>query len=173
MNARAERSIPAKAIRSEPVIVNFDVERLKAPFLLRCGAVLVDYILIVSVPVVSLLIGRYSGEDGIKLLNSQVSNVGWLIMTLLILTNFVILPMFSGQSIGKILTGLRIVRSDGDAPSFGRLLIRHLIGYPLTLLTFGLGFLFSVLNHKGRTLHDFLAGTVVVNGRRRTEKKED
>ena len=172
MNARAERSIPAKAIRSEPVIVNFDVERLKAPFLLRCGAVLVDYILIVSVPVISLLIGRYSGEDGIKLLNSQVSNVGWLIMTLLILTNFVILPMFSGQSIGKILTGLRIVRADGDAPSFGRLLIRHLIGYPLTLLTFGLGFLFSVFNYKGRALHDFLAGTIVVYGRRRMERKE-
>jgi len=28
------------------------------------------------------------------------------------------------------------------------------------------------LNQKGRALHDFLAGTVVVYGRRRTEKKE-
>jgi len=172
MNAQAERAASATAIRPEPVIVNFDVERLKAPFLLRCGAVLVDYILIISVPVISLLLGRYFEYDGMKLLNSEVSNAGWLIMTLLILTNFVIFPMFSGQTIGKILTGLRIVASDGNAPSFGRLLVRHLIGYPLTLLTLGLGFLFSVLNYKGRALHDFLAGTVVVYGRRRAERKE-
>jgi len=172
MNARAETVVPAKTLRPEPIIVNFDVERLKAPFLLRCGAILVDYILIVSVPVISLLLGRYFEYDGMKLLNSEVSNAGWLITILLILTNFVIFPMFSGQTIGKFLTGLRIVSSDGDAPSFSRLLVRHLIGYPLTVLTLGLGFLFSVFNYKGRALHDFIAGTVVVYGRRRAERKE-
>lgn len=173
MSARVETAVPAKTIRTEQVkIVDFDIERLKAPFLLRCGAILIDYILIVSVPVISLVLGRFFEYDGAKLLNSEVSNAGWLIMILLVLTNFIIFPMFSGQSIGKILTGLRIVRINGDAPSFSRLLVRHLIGYPLTFLTLGLGFLLSVLNHNGRALHDFLAGTIVVYGRRRTEKKE-
>ena len=172
MSARVERTVPAKVIRAEQIIVDFDVERLKAPFLLRCGALLIDYILIIAVPVVSLLLGRTFEYDGAKLLNSEVSNAGWLIMILMILTNFVIFPMFSGQSIGKILTGLRIVKTDGDAPSFGRLLVRHLIGYPLTALTLGLGFLLSVLNYKGRALHDFLAGTIVVYGRKRIERKE-
>lgn len=172
MSARVERTVPARALRTEQSIVDFDIERLKAPFLLRCGALLIDYILIVAVPVVSLLLGRSFEYDGAKLLNSEVSNAGWLIMILMILTNFVIFPMFSGQSIGKILTGLRIVKTDGDAPSFGRLLVRHLIGYPLTALTLGLGFLLSVLNYKGRALHDFLAGTVVVYGRKRVERKE-
>ncbi|HLM61821.1 MAG TPA: RDD family protein [Pyrinomonadaceae bacterium] len=168
MSSRIERSaVPAKAIRTEQVIVDFDAERLKAPFLLRCGALLIDYILLVSVPVVSLLFGRYFEYDGAKLLNSEISNAGWLILILLVLTNFVIFPMFSGQTIGKILTGLKIVNIDGNAASFSRLLIRHLIGYPLTVITFGLGFLFSVLNQNGRALHDFLAGTIVVYGRRR------
>jgi uncharacterized RDD family membrane protein YckC len=169
MSARVERVVPAKRIRTEQIVVNFDAERLKAPFSLRCGAILIDYILLVAVPVSSLIIGRLMGIEPAKLLNSEVSNAGWLITILLILTNFVILPLFSGQSIGKMLTGLRIVKTDGNTPSLPALLLRHLIGYPLSFLIFGLGFLLPVFNQKGRALHDFLAGTVVVYGRRRAE----
>jgi len=172
MSARVERAVPAKVIITEQVVVDFDAERLKAPFLLRCGAMLIDYILLVSVPVISLLLGRFNEYDGAKLLNSEISNAGWLVLILLVLTNFVIFPLFSGQTIGKILTGLRIVKTDGNTPTFSRLLVRHLVGYPLTVLTLGIGFLFSVLNHKGRALHDFLSGTIVVYGRSRKERKE-
>jgi uncharacterized RDD family membrane protein YckC len=86
---------------------------------------------------------------------------------LLGLTNFIIFPMFAGQSIGKMLTGLRVVKSDGGIPSFKHLLLRHLVGYPVTIITGGLGFLFSVLNSKGRALHDYIAGTEVIYGQRR------
>ena len=170
MSARVERTVPAKTLITKQIIVDFDAERLKAPFLLRCGALLIDYILLVSVPVVSLLLSRTLESDPSKLFKN--ANTGWLIVILLALTNFIILPMFSGQTIGKILTGLKIVRHDGSAASFSRLLVRHLIGYPLTGLTFGIGFLLSVFNEKGRALHDFLAGTIVVYGRTRTERKE-
>ena len=172
MSARVETTVPVKVVKAEQVIVDFDAERLKAPFLLRCGAILIDYILLIAVPVVSLLLGRFFEYDGTKLLNNEVSNTGWLIMILLVITNFIIFPMFSGQSIGKMLTGLRIVKKDGNTASFTQLLVRHLIGYPLTILTFGIGFMLALLNYKGRALHDFLAGTIVVYGRRRMEKKE-
>jgi uncharacterized RDD family membrane protein YckC len=167
MSVRVERGVPASASRSREVIVDFDASELKAPFLLRCGALLIDYILIVSVPIICLLIGRLFGDDGRKLLNSELSNTGWLMAILLAVTNFVIFPMFSGQSIGKMLTGLRIVKTDGSTPGFGSFLLRHILGYLLTVLTLGLGFLFSVLNAKGRALHDLVAGTVVVYGKRR------
>jgi len=172
MNARVERAVPGKAVRTEQIIVDFEAERLKAPFLLRCGAFLIDYILLIFVPISSLLIGRLMNIESSKLLNSEISNTGWLIMILLALTNFVIFPMFSGQSIGKMLTGLRVVRTDGNAASFSQLLMRHSIGYLLTIATVGLGFLISILNQKGRALHDFVAGTVVVYGTRRAERKE-
>lgn len=171
MSARVEGNVPARRSRAEHIIVDFDAERLKAPFLLRCGAVLIDYILLICMPVISLLLGRSFNYDGSKLLTSEFSNAGWLIMTLLALTNFVIFPMFTGKSLGKMLTGLRIVKADGNPPSLSSLLMRHLVGYPLTVLTFGLGFLLSVFNQKGRALHDLLAGTVVVYGRRRQEIK--
>jgi uncharacterized RDD family membrane protein YckC len=171
MSARAERTVPVKRPRAEQIIVGFDAERLKAPFLLRCGAILIDYILLVCPLVISFLLGRAfndaGAKDGANLLNSKVINAGWLIMILLAVTNFVIFPMFTGKSLGKMLTGLRIVKADGNLPSLSSLLIRHLVGYPLTVLTLGLGFGVAVFHQKGRALHDFLAGTVVVYGRRK------
>lgn len=171
MNVRSETAVPIKRYKAEQTIVDFEAERLKAPFLLRCGAILIDYILLICVPVVSLLLGRAFDYDGAKLLNSEISNAGWLVMILFAVTNFVIFPMLSGRSLGKMLTGLKIVKSDGNAASLSSLLVRHLVGYPLTVLTFGLGFLLAVFNQKGRALHDLLANTVVVYGRRRLEIK--
>ncbi len=167
MSARVEKTVPVRRFKTEQIIVDFDAARLKAPFLLRCGAILIDYILLVCLPVISLLLGRSFNYDGSKLLTSEISNAGWLIMILLGVTNFVIFPLFTGKSLGKMLTGLRIVSADGNPPSLTSLLIRHLAGYPLTVLTFGLGFLPAIFGQKGRALHDLLAGTIVVYGRRK------
>jgi uncharacterized RDD family membrane protein YckC len=59
-------------------------------------------------------------------------------------------------------TGLRIERRDGERAGFARTLLRHTLGYLLSLLTLGLGFLLAAFNREGRALHDLLAGTVVV-----------
>lgn len=171
MSANADKSIAVKRAKPEQVIVNFEAERLRAPFLLRCGAFLIDYIVLVSIPVIFLILGRFYGTDGVKLLNSELSNTGWLVMLMLGLTNFVIFPMFSGQSIGKMLTGIRIVQKDGTPPTFVQLLLRHTIGYFITALTGGLGFLFAALNEKGRALQDLIGGTVVIYGRQRVSKE--
>ncbi len=166
---RTSRPVPAQRIKAEKVVVEFDAKRLHAPFLLRCGALLIDYIILIIIPVVSILLARMSGEDGAKLLNSEINSTGWLITILLGITNFVILPLFTGQSVGKMLTGLRVVKADGTNPTFKNLFLRHFVGYPLTFLSGGLGFLIASFNEKGRSLNDFIAGTVVVYGRRRVE----
>ncbi len=171
MNAKAEKTVAVRRFKSEQKIVDFDAARVKAPFLLRCGAFLIDYIVLVSVPVLGLLLGRAYGNDGVKLLNSEISNTGWLIMLLLALTNFVILPLFSGQSLGKMLTGLKILRKDGHPPSLGALFLRHTVGYLLSALTVGLGFLPAIFGARGRALHDFVAGTVVIYGQQRIARE--
>ena len=78
------------------------------------------------------------------------------------LLNFVVLTGLRGQTIGKWATGLRIQRIDGRPLGWGYSLLRHIVGYPLSLLIFGLGFLVAAFNSQGRTLHDMIAGTVVV-----------
>ena len=169
MSARIERTVPSRRTKTEQIILEFPAERLKAPFLLRCGAILIDYILIVSIPIISLLVSRLMGIPDAKLLNNEFTNLGWLLTVLLALTNLIIFPLFSGQSIGKIFTGLQIVSRNGTEATFKQLLLRHLVGYPLTILSLGLGFLFSLFNQKGRALHDFLAGTMVIYGKRQTK----
>lgn len=170
MSQRSQSAVtPKRSFKTEQVIVNFDVERLKAPILLRCGAALIDYIILISIPVIGLLLARY--WDSTNILNNNITNTSWLIMILFAVTNFVIFPMFSGQSIGKMLTGLRVVKSDGDSPTLGKLFLRHFVGYLVTFLTLGLGFLPAVLNKSGRTLHDYISGTIVIYGRKRTSEE--
>jgi uncharacterized RDD family membrane protein YckC len=172
MSARVERTTPARYIKPEQVVVDFDPIRLKAPFLLRCGAILIDYIILVAIPVISLLLYRISGSEPAKILDSTTTNVGWLIVVLLAVTNFLLLPLLFGQSVGKMLTGLNIVKKDGSSPSLGGLCLRHLLGYPLTILTLGLGFFFAAVNKRGRALHDYIAGTIVIYGQKQVIRKD-
>ncbi len=153
-DTRAERTIE--------IVTNFEPERLAAPFSLRCGALLIDYIIFVIGPVAMLLLGRYFGTDGTKLITGSLNDTGWLIAVLAGGANSILLPLFSGQSLGKLITGLRIVRTDGRQASPVRLALRQTVGYTVTALTLCLGFLLAAFNRSGRTLHDLLFGTVVV-----------
>src|SRR5690606_12637829 len=106
-------------------IIGFSPESLKAPFFLRCGAALIDYILIVMPPVLSLLLSTTMGYSGSNLINGSYNNIGWIIAILIAVTNLLILPAAIGQSFGKMVTGLRIVKIDGTDPSFGSILFRN------------------------------------------------
>lgn len=173
MSARVERAVSPEPIKAKEVIVNFSPEDLKAPVLLRCGALIIDYIIVVAVPVVGILLSRYADNNAAKLFSSGYYTTSLLVGLLVGLTNFVVFPLFSGQTIGKMLTGLRVVRSDGNTASLSRILVRHLVGYPLTFLTLGLGFIFSFFNSDGRTLHDFISGTTLVFGKPRRVVKNN
>lgn len=67
----------------------------------------------------------------------------------------------SGQTLGKRLLGLRVVR-EGEAPVGGRAAFLRWLGYHLTALTAGLGFVAAAFNPGHRTLHDAAAGTRVI-----------
>lgn len=142
--------------------MNFDPEAVKAPVLLRCAAFLIDYMLIVFFPVVTLVLGRMLGNDGSKLLNSEISNFGWVLALLIALANLLFIPLYTCQSIGKMLTGLKVVGRDGGPPTLGALALRHTLGYLVTGLTVGIGFLVAVLGHSGRALHDRIGRTYVI-----------
>lgn len=163
MSAKVKKPAASSTARKE-IVKGFNVEEFRAPFVLRCGALMIDYIVVLLIPVASLILGRFLQYDGAKLLNSEINNTGWLITILLCLTNFFIFPLFSGQSIGKMITGLRIVRLDGTAPHFRDIVLRHVVGYPITFFSAMLGYVLVLFNKSGRALHDFLSGTVVVYG---------
>ena len=168
MSVRVERSTPSTAaarpsVRREPRPVDLHLERLRAPFSLRCGAVLIDYIALIAILAVATLLTRYFGE--VRKGSTTLLFVSYPLIGAVAFLNRVVLPAWTGRSLGKWVTALRIERPDGMPLSIGRALLRHLVGYPLTCLTLGVGFLVAAFNSKGRALHDFLAGTVVVRTR--------
>jgi uncharacterized RDD family membrane protein YckC len=141
--------------------VNF--ERLRAPFSLRCGALLIDYTLMVGVLALATLLARVFGD--MRRGSAVMLTAGYIAVAAVTLLNFVVVAGLSGRTLGKWFAGLRIERKDGVPLSFGRALVRHVAGYPLTLVTLGAGFLLAAFHPQGRALHDLLAGTVVVRSR--------
>lgn len=178
MSARIEAAEQSLAVKKQQAdteritIIGFDAEKFRAPFVLRCAALLVDYLLLIVSPVVSLMIASASGERGAKLFKDDSLTYGLLIAFLVLIINLIVLPLLFGRTIGKLVTGLRVVQKNGDDLSVKSALIRQLAGYALTILTGGIGFLIAVFDGKGRALHDFLAGTVVVQARRKQNKVE-
>ncbi|MCV4632959.1 RDD family protein, partial [Escherichia coli] len=63
---------------------------------------------------------------------------------------------------GMWLVSVRVVDArTGLIPTFGQA-SRRALALLLSLATFGLGFLYSLVNTEGRALHDLLSGTIVV-----------
>ncbi|RMG03698.1 MAG: RDD family protein [Acidobacteria bacterium] len=136
-------------------------EQILSCFMLRCGAIAIDYILVVAPIVIGLLIGRILGYDGSKLFKSSAYNLGLTTSFLLLALDFFLLPSINGRTVGKILTGLKITTKNNKQVDFFRIFIRHFIGYPLGILTLGIGFLIAIFSPNGRALHDIIAGTKV------------
>jgi uncharacterized RDD family membrane protein YckC len=122
---------------------------------------LIDYILVASVLAFSTLVSRMLG-GGARTAGASSETIGVLIALLVAVLDLGILPGLTGITLGKWATGLRIEQKDGSQISIGRALLRHLLGYPLSFITLGIGFAISAFSSRGRTLHDLIANTVVV-----------
>ncbi len=160
------------------------LERYRAPFSLRCGAFLVDYILLAAIIAFSTVLARFGGRP--RALVSTSETLGFFLAAVFALLNFIGLTIWRGQTLGKWATGLCIRRTDGEPLDLVRSLMRHLIAYPLSFLILGLGFLvadfqtaaivaaggfaltlaigfvMAAFSANGRALHDIIADTVVV-----------
>jgi uncharacterized RDD family membrane protein YckC len=158
MTANIETKLPSmtSSHRSERARV-----RYRAPFALRCGALLIDYIVLVLIMAFSTMIARLIG-GGARMAGGTAERVGIILTLVMAVIDLGLLAGLTGRSIGKWITGLRIERISGGPPGILRAFLRHFIGYPLSLLPFGLGFLIVTVSPSGRSLHDLIAGTIVV-----------
>ncbi|MBK9165488.1 MAG: RDD family protein [Acidobacteria bacterium] len=143
-------------------VVRFEPEEVVTPFFLRFGAAAIDYLFLVLFPAMFLVISRMMGNDGAALINSELNNVGWLLSILFGLSNLIVLPILTGRTLGKFMTGLEIVGSDGRHPSIMKMLLRQTLGYLTVILSAGFGLLPVAFSRKGRALHDYIFGTFVV-----------
>lgn len=88
------------------------------------------------------------------------------VMVIIPFAYFLIAVAVSGQTVGKAVMGLRIVRMDGRRPGFTRALVRTL-AYLVSLVPLFAGFLWILVDSDRRGWHDHIAGSRVVFGRAR------
>ena len=101
--------------------------------------------------------------DFYSLLNLSLFSLAvFLITPVFLVTNyFVIFHACGGQTVGKMLMGLRVIDRAGGNLSVGASFLR-LTGYLLSALPLGAGFLWAVLDKDKEAWHDKLAFSQVI-----------
>ncbi len=136
-------------------------ENIPASFGLRATAILIDYILTLLVFALFVLLTAIF-RNLLPSMANLISMVGFIVTVVFILWNRIFLCVKEGQSLGQKMVGIKIIHNDGSAPGYRTIALRHLIGYPLSLICVGLGFLWMIIDSKQRGWHDNLAGTLIV-----------
>ncbi len=127
----------------------------------RIGAGLVDAALLLGIDLLVVWLT-------LRLLGLPASD--WRLLPLAPLIGFLFLLDFSylvtfttasGQTIGKMLTGVRTTMAGGERVPFGHAVVRSVVVLACAV-PFGLGLLPVLFDGEGRGLHDRMAGTRVV-----------
>ena len=106
-------------------------------------------------------IGR--GADSARAL---AVNAGYYVVAMLVSFGYVVWMHGKwGQTLGKIATGVKVVRVGGERIGYGRAFGRFL-GVFLSVITLGIGYLMAGFRSDKRALHDLVAGTRVMKVRR-------
>ena len=137
----------------------------------RFLAALVDTVIIVVLYVLIQVLMLTTNVLGDRVLNADTTGLSSFFMMLLTVMAFGVLwgyyvffeTLWVGQTPGKRLTGLRVLRGNGGPIGFWEALIRNLVRF-LDFLpaAYGIGVVSMFLNGQARRLGDFAAGTVVV-----------
>ena len=83
--------------------------------------------------------------------------------------NVAFMTLFNGQTLGKIMLKLRVIKKNGQRIGILDAIIRNVFGYTISGM-FLLGYLWAIFDREKQTWHDKLAGTVVVDERRTAVK---
>ncbi|HSB09598.1 MAG TPA: RDD family protein [Blastocatellia bacterium] len=133
----------------------------QAGFGLRYGAWMFDFLITLIATMLFTFAVTAASRRSVVGSNSDLLIVAGLTLLLIVL-NFVVLAGAGGQTAGMRILGVYIVRVDGTPFTLKHAAVRHLIGYPLSMAAFFLGFLWMLWDPRQQGWHDKLARTIVV-----------
>ncbi len=140
----------------------------KGGFWIRSLAFLVDIALVAALATAGGILVGVAVQIGGVFSSASQADLDWLDGTattffsvVIGLCYFALFVGWRGQTPGKMLLGLRIIRTSGEEVRYARALVRWL-GQCLSALLFGFGFLMVAFSRRKQGLHDKLAGTYVV-----------
>ncbi len=150
----------------EQIEINYDIARLGSRFI----AALWDTLALVALQIMLFLAGLLV----VRLLDAGGAFVGEAWIAVLILLSFILFwgyyvlfeVIWSGQTPGKRLAGIRTVRANGYPIGFVESAIRNVVRIIDFLPgNYGIGTVVMFVDRRSRRLGDFAAGTIVVHDR--------
>ncbi len=129
----------------------------------RYWAYLIDNLLVATVAVLALAVAHalgVPGKEANELVWFNLIYATWMFANFLFIGYTAMLHAITGQTIGKRVMGIGVIRADGAPLDFWRSLLRT-FGYYLSSFLY-VGFLMAFFGQERKALHDYLADTVVV-----------
>jgi uncharacterized RDD family membrane protein YckC len=133
----------------------------------RGFAALVDFVAASLIFVGSLY--AFSTLSGVSAALAQPLFGLWILVTFLLAWSYFVLLewLWQGQTLGKRMYGLRVIREDGAPAGFTAVLVRNVVRIVDFLPAFyGLGLLMIIITPRSQRLGDLAAGTYVVRAPR-------
>jgi uncharacterized RDD family membrane protein YckC len=129
----------------------------------RIGAQIIDQILAI---VISFGLGMILATTGAAVggeAAAGLAGIGIFIGLLVLLGYFSLLEgLWDGQTLGKKLLGIKVVKEDGSECDIGASLIRNLLRIIDGMFYYAVGFIFMASSDTRQRIGDRAAGTVVV-----------
>ena len=126
-----------------------------AGFWIRCVAFIVDAVFVICLLNIAVY---FDIESYIPM------SIGIVYMVLFAFYSFVFVYLFDGQSIGKMLTGIKVVEDKGNKLAFSTVFVREFAGKIIMIPLF-LTFIFTAFSYKKRSLMDYLSDTSVIKSK--------
>jgi uncharacterized RDD family membrane protein YckC len=137
----------------------------KAGFWIRAVAAVIDsliagalqgIILFLFAGLLGLLLHRFDSESLLMIC------LAWLLGASVGVVYYVYFTAFGGQTPGKMVLRIKVVRTDGSSLTLGRAFYRETIGKFISGIIFGIGYFMVAFDDKKQGLHDRMADTYVV-----------
>jgi len=135
----------------------------------RLGAVIIDILIVFVAYLPALIVGfrHFDAQRGLlNFVNNGTYLTGCLLLVIAVIT--CVLVARNGQTIGKRMIGIKVVRSNGEKASFWRIfLLRNVVNgipslIPFVSYVYGLVDTLFIFSESRQCLHDKIADTVVV-----------
>lgn len=141
----------------------------KAGFWIRCIAYILDQIILSAIGLVFFLVGHLGLSIGAYVHTGILSFEDlaaaflptYIAMKCMEIAYFTYFHGRTGQTLGKMWCGLKVVATNGQVISYRRAFLRW-AGYVFSSLIFYLGFLWVALDRNHQGWHDKLASTYVI-----------
>jgi uncharacterized RDD family membrane protein YckC len=130
----------------------------------RIAAGLIDLVIVAVIGVVfTVLFGDTKSDDGG--FNASLSGAPFLIYVLIAFAYYFLMEASSGQTVGKMALGIKVVAANGTKASAGKIAIRTILRIVDGFLFYIVGILVIAFSGKHQRIGDMAGNTIVVSAK--------